>query len=241
MSGHSKWATIHRAKEAKDAKKGAAFTKLAMNITVAVKQGGGVGDPEKNFRLRLAVDKAREFNMPKENIARAIEKGLGGGSGVTLEEVVYEGFLPGGAAVIIEGLTDNRARTAQQVRSLLEKGGGTLAGSGAVAYMFTQLGELVVDMTGKTEEEAELAAIDAGADEFLTEEEKLIIYCQKEQLPEVKQKLESAGYRVESAEVVMKPGTVSEVADEETKTKIETLLEQLSDLEDVSKVWSNLV
>ena len=132
MSGHSKWATIHRAKEVKDAKKGAAFTKLAMNITVAVRQGGGIGDPEKNFKLRLAVDKARQFNMPKENISRAIEKGTGAGAGGSLEDVMYEGFLPGGCAVVIEGFTDNKARTVQQVRSVLEKGGGTIAGTGAV-------------------------------------------------------------------------------------------------------------
>lgn len=239
MSGHSKWATIHRAKEAKDAKKGAAFTKLAMGITIAVKQGGGIGDPEKNFRLRLAVDKARQFNMPKENIARAIEKGTGGGSGAALEEVMYEGFLPGGCAVVVEGLTDNRARTSQHVRSVLEKGGGTMAGSGAVAYLFLHVGEVVADLRGKSADEAELVAIDAGATDLIVEEGKLIIFTGKEKPFEVKEKMEGAGYVVESTEVIMKPEATVMVASEEVRQKIETVLEALEELEDVTKVWTN--
>jgi YebC/PmpR family DNA-binding regulatory protein len=239
MSGHSKWATIHRAKEAKDAKKGAAFTKLAMNITVAVRQGGGIGDPDKNFKLRLAVDKARQFNMPKENIARAIEKGMGTGAGVSLEEVAYEGFLPGGCAVVLEGLTDNKARTVQQVRSVLEKGGGTMAGLGAVSYMFSHVGEVIVDLDGKSMDELELLAIDCGASDLVPEGDRLVVYCGKDKPFEVKEKLESAGFRVESTEVVMKPEATVGVADAETREKIEALLEQLDELDDISKVWTN--
>jgi len=126
MSGHSKWATIHRQKEAKDAKRGSNFTKLAAAITVAVREGGGVVDPGQNFKLRLAIDRARQFNMPKDNISRAIEKGAGGGGSDELAEVVYEGFAPGGVAVMLEAFTDNKLRTAQKVREVFDKNGGTL-------------------------------------------------------------------------------------------------------------------
>lgn len=239
MSGHSKWATIHRAKGIKDAKKGAAFTKLAMNITMAVKQGGGISDPEKNFKLRLAVDKARQYNMPKENIIRAIEKGAGSGSGSNLEEVMYEGFLPEGCAVVMEGITDNRARTAQQVRLVLEKAGGTLARSGAVAHMFAHEGEIWIDLNGKSGDEVELAAIDAGATDLDLDGDKLAIYCAKDLTYDVKNKLEGQGFTVVSAEVVMKPDAIVEVANAEMRTGIEAALENLEELDDISKVWTN--
>jgi YebC/PmpR family DNA-binding regulatory protein len=239
MSGHSKWATTHRQKEVKDAKRGAIFTKLGAQIAVAVREGGGVGDPDKNFRLRLVIDKAREFNMPKENIARAIEKGMGAGGGVALSEVIYEGFLPGGAAVMIEALTDNKARTVQLIRSAMETSGGTLGSSGSVSYMFIQTGELVVNLSGKNPEQAELDVIDLGATDFEPEGDKLIIYCEKENIFTMKEQAEKKGYKVESAELVMRPQNLTEVTDPETRLKVESLLERIEDLEDVSKVWTN--
>lgn len=240
MSGHSKWATTHRAKEAKDAKRGAAFTKLAAAITVAVRQGGGVGDPDSNFRLRLAMEKARSFNMPKENITRAIEKGMGGAEGQSLEDVMFEGFLPGGVAVMAEALTDNRMRTSQAIRIILDKGGGTLAGSGAVGYLFTNLGEIVVDLGGKPEEAAELFLIDLEVTDIeTTGEGKLIVYCEKDKTYEMKGKIEEAGYGVELADLVMRPNSTVEIKEEEMRGRIERLLEQIEEVEEVTHVWTN--
>jgi YebC/PmpR family DNA-binding regulatory protein len=242
MSGHSKWATIHRAKEIKDAKKGAIFTKMGANIVVAVRSGGGIGDPEKNFRLRLVIDKARQFNMPKENIARAIEKGMGTGEGINLTEVMYEGFLPGGCAVLVEALTDNRARTSQKVRSALEAGGGTMASLGAVSYMFTLCEEIrlrALDVSLKDISSQELELIDLGIDDFENEGEFLVIYCHKEKTEQIKNGLEKLGYSIDSADVVMKPITYVEISDEQTRSKIEKIIEELEDLDDVTKVYSN--
>lgn len=239
MSGHSKWATIHRAKGIKDAKKGAAFTKLAANITMAVKQGGGIGDPEKNFRLRLAIEKARQFNMPKDNISRSIEKGMGAGSADLLEEVTFEGFLPGGVAVLVTAVTDNRLRTAQAVRMVLDKNGGSMGSSGSVSYMFEQKGEILVDLSNKSVEEAELEFIDLGVEDVDTHEGKLVAYCGREETFVMKEKAEARGYVVESAGLIMRPTTLVEIKDEETGTRIENILEMLEDLDDVSGVWSN--
>lgn len=240
MSGHSKWATIHRKKEANDAKRGAAFTKLAMAITVAVRQGGGIGDPNQNFRLRLAVEAARAANMPKENIARAIAKGTGDGGGVVMEEALFEGFLPGGAALLVETVSDNRIRTAQQVRMIVDKLGGTMGSSGAVSYLFSHVGQVVVDLAGKNEEEAELEIMDIeGVQDMESGEGKLAIYCDKSKPFEIKDQLESRGYKVESAELVMKPTTWIEVADNAQREQIEKIIEQLEELDDVAKVWTN--
>jgi YebC/PmpR family DNA-binding regulatory protein len=246
MSGHSKWATIHRQKETKDAKRGAIFTKLAAQIIVAVRQGGGIGDPDKNFRLRLAMDKARQFNMPKENMARAIEHGMGAGEGAQVVEVVYEGFLPGGLAVMVEALTDNKARTAQQVRAALEKGGGSLGGSGAVGYLFSPKGEIRVKLQArlpdgqapKSPQDQELEIIDLGVEEIEQDGDGFDVYCDREKTYEVKERLESLGYEVESIELVMKPEVWVKVALDD-RQKVEVALEQLEELDDVAKVWTN--
>ncbi|MEK9200564.1 MAG: YebC/PmpR family DNA-binding transcriptional regulator [Patescibacteria group bacterium] len=243
MSGHSKWATIHRQKEVKDAKRGAAFTKLAMAITVAVRAGGGVGDADKNFRLRLAMDKARAANMPKENIQRAIDKGTGAGGGVILTEAMYEGFLPGGAAIMVETLSDNKLRTAQEVRLALEKGGGTFASTGSVGYMFSHVGELRVKSQVsnlKSQEEQELDFIDAGAADIIKDDSGWDVYCDKDQTFEIKEKLDESGYIVESAELIYKPTTYNEVSDETTLEKIGKIVEAIEDLDDVAHVWTNL-
>lgn len=239
MSGHSKWATIHRQKEVKDAKRGAIFTKLAAAVTVAVRQGGGVTDPTENFRLRLAVEKARQFNMPKENIARAIEKGAGGGAGEVLVEAVYEGFLPGGAVVMVESLTDNKLRTAQSVREVLEKNGGSMAGSGAVGYLFKPLGELRVRDAGLGDED-ELKMIDLGADEIVRGEGEWLVYCDKDRTFVLKESLGKGGFDIVEAGLVMKPVSVVEIAQEEMRLRAVKILEMLEDLDDVQKVWTNL-
>lgn len=235
MSGHSKWATIHRQKGLNDAKKGAVFTKLGKAISIAVKEGGGVGDPDKNFKLRLVVEKARQANMPKENIERAIDKGLGNQGGEELTEVMYEGFIPGGAAVIVMAVTDNKLRTAQQIREVLDKNGGSLGSQGAVAYLFSQKGELMI----KARDEQELEIIDLGVDDIEKENEDWLLYCDKDQTFEIKEKLEKLGYAVLSVELVMKPIATVEINDLETRNKIENILERLEDLDDVQKVWTN--
>lgn len=239
MSGHSKWATTHRQKEANDAKKGAVFTKLAAVITVAVKQGGGVTNPDENFKLRLAVDRARQVNMPKENIQRAIEKGSGTAGGAELTENMYEGFLPGGASVLVETLSDNKLRTSQEVRITLDKNGGSMGSSGSVSYMYSQKGQIIVDLAGKNPDEAELQFIDAGAEEMDTDEGKLLLYCDKDKTFELKQKIEAMGYKVEAAELTMKPTTWIDIEDGETRQKAEKILDLLEELEDVTHVWTN--
>lgn len=238
MSGHSKWATIHRAKEANDAKKGAAFTKLAMAITVAVKQGGGIGDPDKNFRLRLAIDKAREFNMPKDNIQRSIDKGTGAAGGEILVEGTYEGFAPGGVALMVDSVSDNKLRTAQQVRLIIEKGGGTFGSTGTVGYLFSHVGELRLNSEKLTDED-ELVMIDLGVTDFDILDKEWVVYCDREKVFELKQSLEKAGYQVKSAGLVMKPATLIQV-DDETGEKVAKMIDALEDLDDVTAVWSNL-
>ncbi len=225
MSGHSKWATTHRQKEVKDAKRGAAFTKLADNITVAVRQGGGVGDSNQNFRLRLAMDKAREANMPKENIQRAIDKGTGAAGSGSLEEARFEGFLPGGAAIMVDILSDNKLRTQQQVRLFLEKGGGTMGSHGSVSYLFENVGEIITTAN-------ELVAIDCGAIDVESSEGKMRVITKHEELFKVKEELEKNGLKIESAELIMKPiSTVSGENDE--------LIEKIEEIDEVVNVWTN--
>src|SRR5690348_11898086 len=180
MSGHSKWSTIKRQKGANDAKRGAMFTKVAREIAVAARAGGG--DPDANYRLRLAMDKARSINMPADNIKRAIEKATGGGEDVQYEEIVYEGYGPGGVAVLVEAATDNRNRTAAEVRSIFAKTGGQLAGSGAVAWQFEARGLITVARDGADADEVALTAIDAGAADVDTESDPIEIYTQPAEL-----------------------------------------------------------
>src|ERR687890_868334 len=168
MSGHSKWSTIKRQKGANDAKRGALFTKVAREIIVAARAGGG--DPDANYRLRLAVDKARSVNMPMENIKRAIERATGGGEGEQFEEIVYEGYGPGGVAFLVEAATDNRNRTAAEVRAIFTKAGGQLAGSGAVAWQFEPRGLITIPSKGQAPDDLALAAIDAGAEDVDTKD-----------------------------------------------------------------------
>src|SRR6476659_8887522 len=203
MSGHSKWSTIKRQKGANDAKRGALFTKVAREISVAARQGGG--DPDANYRLRLAIEKARSVNMPADNIKRTIEKATGGGEGEQFEEIVYEGYGSGGVAVLVEAATDNRNRTAAEVRSIFTKTGGQLAGSGAVSWQFEPRGLITIARDGSVDaDEVALAAIDAGAEDVDTDsDESIDIYTSPGDLEAVRNALAGAGVPVDSAENTM--------------------------------------
>ncbi len=234
MSGHSKWSTIKRQKGANDAKRGALFTKVAREIAVAARQGGG--DPDANYRLRLAIEKARSVNMPAENIKRTIDKAAGGGEGEQYEEIVYEGYGPSGVAILVEAATDNRNRTAAEVRSVFSKAGGQLAGSGAVAWQFEPRG-LITVAEGDPDEVA-LAAIDAGASDVDTSVEPVEIYTEPHELERVRGALEASGVVVESAESAMIAKQTVELDAAKARQALR-LVELLEDLEDVQRVTAN--
>jgi YebC/PmpR family DNA-binding regulatory protein len=237
MSGHSKWSTIKRQKGANDAKRGALFTKVAREISVAARQGGG--DPDANYRLRLAIDKARAVNMPADNIKRTIDKATGGGEGEQFEEIVYEGYGPGGVAVLVEAATDNRNRTAAEVRSIFTKTGGQLAGSGAVAWQFEPRGLIAVARDGVDPDEVALAAIDAGADDVDTEDPETIeIFTAPADLERVRVALDQAGVPVDSAENTMIAKQTVELDSAKARQALR-LVEQLEDLDDVQRVTAN--
>ncbi len=237
MSGHSKWSTIKRQKGVNDSKRSAMFTKVAREIAVAARAGGG--DPDANYRLRLAIEKARAINMPADNIKRSIEKATGGGDEVQYEEIVYEGYGPGGVAVLVEAATDNRNRTAAEVRSIFTKTGGQLAGSGAVAWQFEPRGLITVPRDGSDADEVALAAIDAGAADVDTEADPIEIYTEPGDLEAVRKALDAAGVAVESAEQAMLPRqTVS--LDAGHVRKALRLVELLEELDDVQRVTANV-
>ena len=238
MSGHSKWAQIKRAKGANDQKRGQLFTKLGREITVAAREGGP--NPDGNARLRLAIDRAREANMPMDTIQRAIQRGTGGGEGSSLEEVVYEGYGAGGAALLIEATTDNRNRTVAEVRATLTRGGGSLGESGSVAWNFESRGVIVAQAQGKDDpEELALKAIDAGADDFSVDGNEVEILTDPTQLEAVRRSLISSGATVSSAELTMVPRTQIELPQDQTLA-VMRLVERLEDLDDVTRVYTNV-
>src|SRR5690242_10168113 len=202
VSGHSKWSQIKRAKGAADAKRGQLFTKLGREISVAARDGGGP-DPDANARLRLAVQRAREANMPADTIDRAIKRGAGGGDASTLEEIVYEGYGPNGAAILIEAMTDNRNRTVAEIRNAFTRGGGSLGQSGCVAYLFDSRGIISVEPDGADPDDVALKAIDAGADDFRVDDDGIEIYTDPTQLETVRAALEQDKVPVSSAETAM--------------------------------------
>jgi YebC/PmpR family DNA-binding regulatory protein len=237
MSGHSKWSTIKRQKGANDAKRGALFTKVTREISVAARQGGG--DPEANYRLRLAIEKARAVNMPADNIKRTIDKATGGGDADQFEEIVYEGYGPGGVAVLVEAATDNRNRTAAEVRSIFTKAGGQLAGSGAVAWQFEPRGLIAVAPDGKDADEVALAAIDAGAEDVDTDDPEAIeIFTSPADLERIRAALEAAGVSIDSAESTMIAKQTVELDSTKARQALR-LVEQLEDLDDVQRVTAN--
>ncbi|HVM24796.1 MAG TPA: YebC/PmpR family DNA-binding transcriptional regulator [Candidatus Limnocylindrales bacterium] len=236
MSGHSKWSTIKRQKGANDAKRGALFTKLAREIITAARQGGG--DPDANYRLRIAIDKAKSNSMPAENIKRAIERATGGGADAEqYEEITYEGLGPSNVAVIVAAMTDNRNRTASEVRSVFNKSGGSLS---PVAWQFEQKGVITIPLNGRDPDEITLAAIDAGAaDVSAPDGGALEITTEPTDLEAVRSSLAAAGYEAESAELSMEPTTTVEIDDEREAKAILQFLERLEDLDDVQNVYAN--
>ena len=238
MSGHSKWSTIKHQKGVADAKRRAMFTKLSRDIALAVREGGG--DPDMNFRLRLAVEKAKNSNMPQDNIARAIKRASGGGEGAEdLEEIIYEGYGPGGGAILLQALTPNRNRTAADVRSTFTKCGGNLGESGCVAWNFESKGLITVQMADEERgEELGLLAIDAGADDVNLEDGVLEIFTAPDQLLAIRSALEAEGITPESAEVSMVPKATITLEDSAAEQTLK-LLDSLEELEDIQKAYTN--
>ena len=237
MSGHSKWHSIKHKKGAADAKRGKIFTRHANLITIAARSGG---DPEMNPTLRLAIDNAKADNVPNNNIERAVKRGTGEDkSAAQIEEVTYEGYGPGGTAVLVECLTDNTNRTYTNIRTVFNKRGGNLGGSGSVAWMFDRKGVITMNLEGKDADEVELTAIDAGADDIWKEGNDMEIYTNPSQLSTVNNKLKEAGIASEKAEVQMVPNQTVAVTDEATAKKIMDFMEALDEDMDVNNVSSN--
>lgn len=236
MSGHSKWSQIKRQKGAADVKKGIVFTKMAREIMLAAREGGG--DPESNFRLRLALDRARAVNLPRENIQRAIERATGGGDGAQVESVVYEGYGPGGVSVMVEAATDNRNRTAPEIRAAFTRHGGKLGESGSVQWLFEQKGIIEIDAGGRDADEVALTAIDSGAEDVETEDGLITVYTPTAAFERVKAALERAGITAESAEVSMRPTNTVHLEGDQAR-KVVRLVEALEELDDVQKVHAN--
>ena len=239
MSGHSKWSTIKHKKAAIDAKRGALFTKLARDIAVAAREGGS-GDPGMNFRLRLMMDKARAANMPLDNVERAVKKGLGVGSdGAALEEIVYEGYAPGGAAIMVKALTDNRNRTASNVRAVFSRGGGNLGDAGSVAWMFVSKAVVTVeDITEEKAEEIALAAIDAGSEDFKVEDGVLEITGEPPTLEAIIEAVKAADAEPAQASVTMMP-TATVQLDSAHAGQTLRLLDTIEELDDIQQVFTN--
>lgn len=238
MSGHSKWATIKRQKGANDAKRGQLFTKLSKAISMAVSQGGGSIDPNMNPRLRLAVDAARGANMPKENIDRAIQRAVGKQAN-EMEEVVYEGFGPGGFSIIVEAITDNKQRTTPEIKNKIEKLGGNLGTPGSVSYQFQQKGMISVEKENKSIDELFLIAADAGAEDVEDAGDELLVYTQPEELAKVRDYLTENNFIVKNSELIRKPMSVVELSDAESAKRAVSFTEQLEEMDDVQKVYAN--
>ena len=236
MSGHSKWSTIKRKKGAADAKRGKIFTKLIREIATAARMGGG--DADANPRLRLAIEKARGANMPKDNIERAILKGTGGGEGEHYEEIVYEGYGPGGTAIYVEALTDNKNRTVGEVRHVLTKHGGNLGASGCVSYLFEKRGVIRLDAVGLDLDGLMEAALDAGADDVVEEGETVRVVTAPSQLAKVAAALTERGFAPEESAVTMEPSTTVNLTGSDAETMLR-VTDALEDLDDVQSVYAN--
>ena len=239
MSGHSKWHNIQKTKGAADAKRSAAFTKIAKEIIVAVKEGGGSGDPNNNSRLATVIAKAKAVNMPNDNIKRTIDKALGSGNTDSYENVVYEGYGPSGVAVIVEALTDNRNRTAADVRHAFDKFGGNLGTTGCVSFMFNKKGVIAIEREGLDEDTVMSDALEAGAADFAADEDVFEITTEPDDFSGVREDLEKKGYEFVSADVEMVPDTYTTITDEDTIVKMQKMLDLLEDNDDVQNVWHN--
>lgn len=237
MSGHSKWSSIKHKKGAADAKRGQLFTKLIKEVTAAARQGGG--NPQANPRLRLAVAKAKEANMPKDNIERAIRRGTGELPGVSYEEVAYEGYGPGGVAVVVEALTDNRNRTSQELRNLFSKHGGNMGSPGSTAWLFQKKGYFLVDQARADEEKLMELVLSAGADDLKSSGSSHEIISSVQTFEAVKAALEKEGIPLQSAEVTQLPSSTVPVRDEGTARKVLALMDALEGHDDVNQAYAN--
>ena len=241
MSGHSKWAQIRRSKGVNDARRGQLFTRLGREIVVAVREGGG-GDPNANFRLRIAVQRARDANMPLDNIERTIKRAVGGIEGANLEEMTYEGYGPGGTAIMVQTLTENRNRTVADIRNAFNRNGGNLGENGCVDWLFESKGIIEVELQGHDPDELSVEALDLGAidvepasadDEFLT------VYTDSSEVEDVHHKIEQHGYKVLKSESALIPQTRVELGDEKVAHQVMRLVDRLEDLDDVQNVYTN--
>lgn len=237
MSGHSKWSTIKHKKGAQDKKRGKIFTKIIREITVAAREGGG--DSDTNPRLRLAVQKAKDANMPSDNIDRAIKKGTGELEGQSYEPVSFEGYAPGGVAVIVEGLTDNKNRITSEVRSIFTKRGGSLASPGAVSFQFDRKGLFLVDKKILQEEELMDAALSSGAEDLTSDDDYYQIICLPQDFDKVRSSLEEKGIKLESSDLAMIPRNEVKVESADQARKVLNLVDDLEDNDDVQNIYSN--
>lgn len=236
MSGHSKWATIKHKKAMVDSRRGQMFTKLARAITIAAKEGGG--DISSNFKLRLVIDKAKQFNMPKKNIERAVERGTGRAGGELLAEAVYEGYGPGKIAVMVEVVTDNKNRSVAAIKKVFERSGGSLGQSGSVGYLFTRKGRILAEKQADVEEQM-LKLIDLGVEDVEEAEIGVEMLVEASKLAEIKNKASQTGFKIKEAELVFDPKSLLSL-DEAVKAKAMKFLETLDDLDDVQNIYSNL-
>ncbi|HST89222.1 MAG TPA: YebC/PmpR family DNA-binding transcriptional regulator [Ktedonobacterales bacterium] len=240
MSGHSKWHQIRRQKGVNDAKRGQLFTRLGRELVVAVREGGGP-DPDANFRLRMAIQRAREANMPMDNIDRTIKRASGGGEGMQLEEITYEGYAPGGAAIMVQVMTDNRNRAAAEVRNVFNKNAGNLGEMGCVDWIFEPRGVIEVSLDGRNPDELSLDAIDAGAEDVDPagpDDTELTIYTEPANLEAARQALEAKKLNILRAESTLVPKTKIELAEKEAMQTLR-LIDRLEDLDDVQNVYTN--
>lgn len=241
MSGHSKWANIKNKKEKTDAQRGKVFTKIGREIAIAVKEGGGA-DPANNAKLRDVIAKAKAANMPNDNINRSIKKAAGETGSVNYEEFTYEGYGPGNMAVYVEIVTDNRNRISAEMKHLFSKAGGNLGASGSVAWMFDKKGQIVVERTAlMDEDEVMMQALDAGAEDFVAQEDVFEIYTSPAEFSKVREALESAGYTFLKAEVAMIPQNTVNITDLEVVEKVNKFLDNLDDNDDVQEVFHNAI
>jgi YebC/PmpR family DNA-binding regulatory protein len=238
MSGHSKWANIKHRKEKSDSKRGKVFTKLGREIAVVVKQGGP--DPESNSKLKDVIAKAKSENMPNDNIMRSIKKAAGDADGASYEDITYEGYGPGGIAVIVEALTDNKNRTAGDVRHFFDKAGGNMGTTGCVSFLFSRKGLLLVSRESRPDEDAVMMeALDAGAEDVVTQDDAYEIFTSPDSFSEVREKLEKTGYAFESAGIEMIPLTTASLSDPKQAESMEKLVDNLDDLDDVQNIFHN--
>ena len=241
MSGHSKWAQIRRSKGVNDARRGQLFTRLGREIVVAVREGGS-GDPNANFRLRMAVQHARDANMPMDNIERTIKRALGGSEGASLTENTYEGYGPGGTALLVSTLTENRNRTVAEIRNAFNRNGGNMGENGCVDWLFEAKGIIEVELQGQDADEITLEAIDLGADDVDPvgpDDEVITVYTDPSDLEKIRQGLEAKKYKVVKAESTMLPKTKMEITEEKVAHQVMRLVEKLEDLDDVQNVYTN--